>query len=163
MKRLPFVLIALLSFVCSAHNATQNPKTTVGVTVEGGDSMAAQVDMVIRSRLRQLGDVRVQDQNPDYKMEITLVPVIIGNTPKGYAMGIAIFAPYNPARFRALLGDGLDPKTLDAVDERLRGTSFHIKSGIESGSTRDVDDMCASAVATVDRYAIEPMRQKLRR
>jgi hypothetical protein len=146
----------------ASHNLQTRP-ITVKVQLALHDPIAGQVDMEIRRNIRRLGDVQVQDQDADYELIVTLLTIETGSRRTGYAMSTVIAAPYNGKRLRGLLTGPVDAETMAQIDSRMRGTAFYLSSMVDTAPLSQVEDLCASAVAFLDRVAIEPARQTRQR
>jgi hypothetical protein len=164
MKRLRFIssltLLLASSFTTPGHVSQQNRRPiSVSVSVSTHSTAGPVVDMEIRRQIRGLGDVQVLNADADYELIVTLTEVVIGDRVTGYAMSNVIVTAYNPRTFRPILNGPLDPATLDEIDRHLEGAVFYLHSDVETGPTSQLTDMCTSAVAELDRVAIEPRRQ----
>lgn len=141
----------LILIFCSSISAQDKFLAKVQIYVQHNGTSPKQEQMVsyISRELRSLGDVEIVSENPDYRIDVVMVDLVVGGKNTGYAISIS-FLKSAKCIFKDKYIDDT-PVILDC-DASLWGTTAAINLDY-------LKDTAESLVAKFDNNILSPDRE----
>ena len=118
------------------------------------------IGMYLRNELRNLGDVEITDENPDYKLFVMVMEM---NSERGnrmaYILGISVASFFPDGYFDTVLDDRIN--NVGEVARRLEDVPVYEQQLMSLAGPEEAHliQTVSSSIAQLNRHVLEPQRQ----
>ena len=115
--------------------------------------------MYIRNELRNLGDVAITDENPDYKLYVMVLEMSSERgTRLAYVLGISVTSFFPDGYFNSVLDDRL--RNVEEVAGRLEEVPVYEQQlmSVSGPEEAHLIETVAGSITQLNRYVLEPKR-----
>jgi len=162
-------IVALTLLIASAIPAfaqeEAGPAFRIAYDVNVPDEEARErIGMYLRNELRNLGDVEVTDENPDYKLFVMVMEM---NSERGnrmaYILGISVASFFPDGYFNTVLDDRIN--NVGEVAQRLEEVPVYEQQLMSLAGPEEAHliTTVANSIAQLNRHVLEPKRQAKRK
>ena len=164
MKIIIILLSLFFNFSTVLSQSEKKISFRVKVKITADYEIENSVKSYLKRELRDLGDIILTDQNPDWELSFI---AIIGKTLSGYKSGIFMsmvaLETYKPAAVDHLLTQWrINDKIKEDVKRLTIGLYSFSNHVVRIGSEQDIKSMCSSLIANFDTNNLEPRRKMYR-
>ncbi len=160
-----YTIVALLMMGVAALPAfaeeDAEPAFRISYNVNAPDEEAMErIGMYLRNELRNLGDVEVTDENPDYKLYAMVMEM---NSERGnrmaYILGISVTSFFPDGYFNTVLDDRIS--NVKEVAQRLEEVPVYEQQlmSIAGPEEAHLIQTVSNSIAQLNRHVLEPKRQ----
>ena len=163
MKNTTMALIVaiLAAFPAIAQDDDVEPAFRIAYEVSVPDEDARErIGMYVRNELRNLGDVAITDENPDYKLYVMILEM---NSERGtrlaYVLGISVTSYFPDGYFNTVLDDRI--RNVQEVAARLEEVPVYEQQLMSVAGPEEAHliETVAGSIRQLDRHILEPKRQ----
>ncbi len=154
----------LAAFPAFAQEETE-PAFRIAYEVNVPDEDAKKrISMYLRNELRNLGDVEVTDENPDYKLFVMIMEM---NSERGnrmaYILGISVASFFPDGYFNTVLDDRIN--NVGEVARRLEEVPVYEQQLMSLAGPEEAHliQTVSNSIAQLNRHVLEPRRQAKRK
>ena len=154
------LMMAVAAFPAYAEEETA-PAFRIDYSVNIADEDAKErIGMYLRNELRNLGDVEVTDENPDYKLYVMVMEM---NSERGnrmaYVLGISVTSFFPDGYFNTVLDDRIS--NVAEVAARLEEVPVYEQQLMSLAGPEEAHliETVSNSIAQLNRHVLEPKRQ----
>jgi len=134
----------------------------VQVKVDGDQGLRSQMTGCLTRGLREITDVLVTDERPDYKFRIVAIAVVLESRKNvGLSISVLITSPYT-GRVEKLAQAYVPEESRPQVRTTLAGAEEIISHWIQTGATAEVPRICKSIISSFDLETLSKARAQRR-
>ena len=162
MRRAIVVLALMLLAAMQAFAQEETaPVFRIAYDVNVPDKDAKErIGMYLRNELRNLGDVEITDENPDYKLFVMVMEM---NSERGnrmaYILGISVASFFPDGYFNTVLDDRIS--NVGEVARRLEEVPVYEQQLMSLAGPEEAHliQTVSNSIAQLNRHVLEPQRQ----
>lgn len=159
---LPTFILSLTTLPCIAQSPAKY-SATVDLVVSGrdSDSLTNQFTSFLGRELRNLGDIRIEHDKPDYVISLVVMKVTTTGSVAGFSAAVLITKPQKAEILTDpvfKLKAKLDDWQLGMLSLSMINDVAIMKFGLRIGSMNDVESTCREIVADFDTETLNPQR-----
>ena len=163
------ILLALAAFPAFAQDEVATEPTAAAFRIAyevniADEDAKERIGMYLRNELRNLGDVEVTDENPDYKLFVMTMEM---NSERGnrmaYILGISVASFFPDGYFNTVLDDRLS--NVGEVARSLEAVPVYEQQLMSLAGPEEAHliQTVSSSIAQLNRHVLEPKRQARRK
>lgn len=157
--------LGVLGLCGSAAFSEPAPQATpfrVQVKVDGDQGLRSQITGCLTRGLREITDVLVTDDRPDYKFRIVAIAVVLESKKNvGLSISVLITSPYT-GRVEKLTQAHVPEDSRSQVRATLTGAEEIVSHWIQTGATAEIPKICRSIVTSFDHETLSKARAQRR-
>ena len=139
----------------------------VQVSVSSGDQISGEITSYINRELRNLHDVIVTDDKPEYRINIVAMENRLTNGVRtGYSLSVIVTTPFDPSVLKLVVALALgqkDEKTSLELQNRITKDTLDyemiVQHYVQTGGQDDLRGICEKVVASFDGEVLERTRK----
>ncbi len=162
MKKI-LTAIALLALVTAPAIADEAPPPTLRVAIEvtvSDEDLRDRVSMYLRNELRNLGDVEVTDENPDFKLYAMVTEMRSGTGQRvAYVLGISVVNFFPDGYFDSILDDRL--RNADEIARKLEAVTVYRNQFLSVSGPEEAHliETAVNSIARLNTHIFQPERE----
>ena len=154
------LLLSLLVALPAAAQDEVAPAFRITYEVSAANEDARErVGMYIRNELRNLGDVEITDEDPDYKLYVMVLEMSSERgTRLAYVLGISVTSFFPDGYFNTVLDDRIN--NVQEVAARLEEVPVYEQQlmSVSGPEEANLIETVAGSILQLSRYVLEPKR-----
>jgi hypothetical protein len=155
-------VLALCGSTAFSEPAPEAPPFRVQVKVDGDQGLRGQMTGCLTRGLREITDVVVTDERPEYKFRIVAIAVVLESRKNvGLSISVLITSPYT-GRVDKLAQAYVPEESRPQVRTTLAGAEEIISHWIQTGATAEIPKTCKSIVSSFDHETLSKARAQRR-
>lgn len=162
-KAIALALAALVALPATAQDDVEHVfRIAYEVSIPDEDAKK-RVGMYVRNELRNLGDVAVTDEDPDYKLYVMVLEMKSERgTRLAYVLGISVTSYFPDGYFNTVLDDRL--RNIGDVAARLEEVPVYEQQlmSVSGPGEAHLIETVAGAIGKLNRHILQPQRQATR-
>jgi hypothetical protein len=129
---------------------------SVKLSISGEESIKNEITSFMSRELRELSDVTVVDENPDWEISVVAMESHLKSGQKtGFVISVVLFQHYNPKVFDILF----DKKHAEVAKNLMTRAVIYLDHWLRSGSTEELKTVCQGLVADFDSKHLAEARK----
>jgi hypothetical protein len=155
-------LLALCGSAAFSEPRDEAAQFRVQVKVDGDQGLRSQMTGCLTRGLREITDVLVTDERPDYKFRIVAIAVVLESKKNvGLSISVLITSPYT-GRVDKLAQAFVPEESRPQLRTTLAGAEEIVSHWIQTGATAEIPKICKSIVSSFDHETLSKARAQRR-